>query len=270
MKRGRSPPGGFFLSLVFCWLCCANQVVGMCFTACAPKGFLSMVAVTQSAVIQIAEGTAARNFKAIAPIIFCTAELSAAGVVGVRGSLPYQVGDEMKQLDLDDRWLTLPMSEAKELLETAIRDNTVHAIRVSSRVAGNMYGIGSEPALLCELTGSKEAAKLAEKYHLDYSETNPVGTEGILVTHTNPVMFTLQAAAELLGSLQFPTLEKSQGRTSRADTSNPNYFAALAVVDATGKLPPRQFKSFARINTSFADRFEKPEPRRYNRVADEI
>lgn len=224
-----------------------------------------MVAVTQSFTVQIAEGTSARCFKSIAPVLFATAELSAAGVVGVKGSLPYQRGEEMLQLDFDARWLTLPQSEAKEILETAIRDNTVHAIRVGSSVAGNMYGIGSEPALLLELTGSKEAHKLAEKHFVNYSETAEVGAEGIEVTHVNPMAITLQCASELLGLLQFPTIEKSQGRTSRADTSNPNYFAALQVVDATGKLPARQFRSQARINTTFKERFpEQPQGRRYN------
>ncbi len=176
-------------------------------------------------------------------------------------------------LDLDKRWCTLTIAQVQEMYNTAKADGTIRSMRMVSRIAGNQYGVGSEPALALSLVGpnpavaatltkdelkarNEAATALAAKYGINYSKTVVVGpNQDINVTNQNVLILSMQAASIITGELYFPSIEKETQIQNRMDTQNPNLIQALAHYDATGQLPPRETNTSRRFDTEFAAEF---------------
>lgn len=193
----------------------------------------------------------------------------------VRGSIKRanHVRNVEEFLDLDKRWCTMTIADAREIFNTAQADGTIRSMRMVSQIAGNVYGPGSEPALALSLTGpnsdvaktlSKEELKarteaataLAAKFGFNYEKTVKVGPNSdIEVTNKNVIIMSMQAASIITGALYFPSIEKETQIANRMDTQNPSLIQALAHYDATGTLPARETNQARRFDTEFAAGF---------------
>lgn len=228
--------------------------------------------------------------KAICPVIEKNA-ISSTGFI-MKGVIAHRfnaVTGEDAMIDLDTRWAEVPEALALAVVEAAMANESTREVRmVSTSASGqvrvrntqqpnenaqnawiNLTAVGSEPALLVQLTGDEAQAALAKTLGCDYEETVHSGQAGqFATTLTHPIAIMLDAACQLAGTLSFPKFERESQRPSRADQSNPLITELLAHFDQTGQLLERSVTQRTLVNSAFNERFQKaaqsqPRPSRF-------
>lgn len=161
------------------------------------------------------------------------------------------------EANYETRWCTLAATALKQILDVADADGSISDFRVLSRTAGIGLHLGAgtrgatqffgnEPALLIELSGSKEAQDLAEMYSLNHQiqQRIPVNGEIKEVSYNAPLIVTRAAADVARGVNVYPAEAGKTAIAPRTDLDNPSWTAAIEHARATGKLPERTKRTF--------------------------
>ena len=210
---------------------------------------------------QVKDGMFLTDFQTLFPIAFYAEAAFKAGTSLIRGGIYVKHGIAGKQpyQPMDRNWTSLPNDVVLKAIKQAKKDGTIWSTRCISDISGNPRGIGSEEAVLIELTGSPEAEALAAELGINYTTNVKVGQPGaeVVVTHRNALIVTLQLACALQGVdlALLPGQEKENQRESRLDEENMDLREAVAYVLKNGELPTRKRSASAAIETDFASLF---------------